>query len=85
MKPKALAKRPMTARSIFASSIRESPKHQPVSSRRFVSGMVAPAEQLNSPDTLCLTVTGAAGKKTLAHPGCAAPISLWFMNHHFGT
>jgi hypothetical protein len=47
--------------------------------------MVAPAEQLNSPDTLCLTVTGAAGKKTLAHPGCAAPISLWFMNHHFGT
>ncbi len=48
----------MAARSIFASSIRESPKHQPVSSRRSVSGVVAPAEQLNSPDTVCLAVTG---------------------------
>jgi len=30
---------------------------------------VAPAEQLNSSDTVRLAVTGAAGNKTLAHPG----------------
>ncbi len=34
--------------------------------------MVAPAERLNSPDTVCLAVRGAAAKKTLAHPGRAA-------------
>ena len=28
--------------------------------------------QLNSPDTVCLAVTAAASKKTLAHPGRAA-------------
>jgi len=38
-------------------------------SRRSVSGVVAPAEQLNSSDTVRLAVTGAAGNKTLAHPG----------------
>ncbi len=68
MKAKALAKRPMAARSIFASSIWEPPKHQPVSLRRSVSGVVEPAERLNSPDRAYLAVTGAAGKKTLAHP-----------------
>ena len=30
------------------------------------TSVVASAEQLNSPDTVCLAVTGAAGKKNLA-------------------
>ncbi len=38
-------------------------------------GVVAPAEQLNSPDTVRLAVTGAAGKKTLAHPGRATAVN----------
>jgi hypothetical protein len=84
MKIKALAKRPTAARSIFTSSIQESPEHQLVSSRRSVSGVVAPAEQLNSPDTVCLAVTGTAGKKTLAHPGRATTLnclaSITFVN-----
>jgi len=48
----------------------EVPKHQPVSSRRSVSGAMARAEQLNAPDTVCLAIAGAAGKKT---PGTSWP------------
>ena len=33
---------------------------------------------LNTPDTVCLAVTGAAGKKTLAHPGRAPRRTLRF-------
>jgi hypothetical protein len=46
--------------------------------------MAAPAEQLNSPDTVCLAVTGAVGNKTLAHPGRATVLnclaSITFVN-----
>jgi len=36
---------------------------------------VAPAGRLDPPDTVCLDVTGAAGKKTLAHPGRATTVN----------
>ncbi len=56
----------------------ESPKHQPVSSRRSVSGVVAPAKHLNSADAVCLAITGAAG--TLAHPGRATTVNCWYQS-----
>ena len=37
--------------------------------------MVAPAGRLDPPDTVCLAVTGPAGKKTLAHPGRATTVN----------
>ena len=37
--------------------------------------MVAPAGRLDPPDTVCLAVTAAAGKKTLAHPGRATTVN----------
>jgi len=36
---------------------------------------VTPAGRLDPPDTVCLDVTGAAGKKTLAHPGRATTVN----------
>jgi len=49
--------------------------------------LVAPAKQLSSADTVCLAITGAADKKTLAHPGRATAVncshqSPWYTHCH---